>query len=296
DHGPSAPARARAARRGQPGREPASRAGRGDRRRGGDRGGRRLLPPDAHRGVRARAPGASGVRLPTPAVRERAAPVLDPDGEPRRGIVPDRVQAVGDPGDAPRGEARDRNRDFLHRRHLLAGPRGARTRSADGDRHQGSARHAGPGDRPPAEVELGPPPLAARPEPRPAAPPDRRRRGGIPVHLITPEYLALNAELHRRVRTYGTGGHKWAPHVRRIVAATGAKSVLDYGCGKGTLRRALRGVKVHEYDPAVPGKETLPRSAGVVVCTDVMEHVEPECTEAVIAHLCGLATRAVFVG
>jgi len=116
------------------------------------------------------------------------------------------------------------------------------------------------------------------------------------VHLITPEYLALNAELHRRVRTYGTGGHKWAPHVRRIVAATGAKSVLDYGCGKGTLRRALRGVKVHEYDPAVPGKETLPRSAGVVVCTDVMEHVEPECTEAVIAHLCGLATRAVFVG
>lgn len=114
--------------------------------------------------------------------------------------------------------------------------------------------------------------------------------------LITPEYRALNVELHERVPAYGTGGHKWADMVRSIVTETGAKSVLDYGCGKGTLRQALRPITVHEYDPAVLGKESLPSSAGVVVCTDVMEHVEPECTEAVIRHLCGLATRAVFVG
>lgn len=114
--------------------------------------------------------------------------------------------------------------------------------------------------------------------------------------LITPEYALLNAELHTRVPAYGTGGHKWADMVRSIVAETGAKSVLDYGAGKGSLKAALRGLKVYEYDPAVPGKETPPASAGVVVCTDVMEHVEPECTDAVIVHLCGLATRAVFVG
>lgn len=113
--------------------------------------------------------------------------------------------------------------------------------------------------------------------------------------IITPEYRALNAEMHERVPAYGTGGHKWADVVRSIVSETGAKSVLDYGCGKGTLRAALRPLKVHEYDPAVPGKESLPSSAGVVVCTDVMEHVEPECTDEVIRHLCGLATRAVFV-
>lgn len=113
--------------------------------------------------------------------------------------------------------------------------------------------------------------------------------------LITPEYRALNVELHDRVPSYGTGGHKWAPTVRALVDQLGAKSVLDYGCGKGTLRKALDGIRVHEYDPAVPGKEIPPVSAGVVVCTDVMEHVEPECTDAVIAHLCGLATRAVLV-
>lgn len=113
--------------------------------------------------------------------------------------------------------------------------------------------------------------------------------------LITDEYRALNAELHQRVPAYGTGGHKWADFVRELVKETGAKSVLDYGCGKGSLRAALRPITVHEYDPAIEGKGTPPSSAGVVVCTDVMEHVEPECTDAVIAHLCGLATRAVFV-
>lgn len=113
--------------------------------------------------------------------------------------------------------------------------------------------------------------------------------------LITPDYLALNAELHAREPRYGTSGHKWAEQVRSIVEQTQAKSVLDYGCGKGTLKASLPGLKVFEYDPAVPGKTTLPASAGVVVCTDVMEHVEPECTDAVIAHLCAQATRAVFV-
>lgn len=113
--------------------------------------------------------------------------------------------------------------------------------------------------------------------------------------LITPEYAALNAELHQRVPAYGSGGHKWAEVVRGIVTDTGAKSVLDYGCGKGTLKPALRPIKVHEYDPAIPGKDVLPASAGVVVCTDVMEHVEPDCTDNVIWNLVWLATRAVFV-
>lgn len=113
--------------------------------------------------------------------------------------------------------------------------------------------------------------------------------------LITEDYRALNMRLHDREPRYGTSGHNWAAEVRSIVDRTGAKSVLDYGCGKGTLKAALQGLKVFEYDPAVPGKSSLPSSAGVVVCTDVMEHVEPECTDAVIAHLCGKATRAVFV-
>lgn len=110
--------------------------------------------------------------------------------------------------------------------------------------------------------------------------------------LLTPRYLDLNAELHRRMPSYGTGGHRWAAFVRDL--ANGG-SVLDYGCGKGTLKAALAGLDVREYDPAVPGKDAPPVPADVVVCGDVMEHVEPQFTRAVLADLCRLGTSAVFV-
>lgn len=110
--------------------------------------------------------------------------------------------------------------------------------------------------------------------------------------LITPRYLELNAELHRRMASYGTGGHRWAGFVRDLAAGG---SVLDYGCGKGTLKQALPEMDVREYDPAIPGKDAAPERADIVVCGDVMEHVEPEFTLHVLADLCRLATRAVFV-
>ena len=113
--------------------------------------------------------------------------------------------------------------------------------------------------------------------------------------LITPSYRAMNAEMHRSIPRYGTSGHKWASQVQALAQEVGARTVLDYGCGKGTLTASLSGLKVFEYDPAIPGKDVLPESAGVVVCTDVMEHVEPEFTDEVVAQLCALATRAVFV-
>lgn len=110
--------------------------------------------------------------------------------------------------------------------------------------------------------------------------------------LITPHYRELNAELHRRMAAYGTGGHRWADFVRELAAGG---SVLDYGCGKGTLKAALSDLDVREYDPAIPGKDAAPDAADVVVCGDVMEHVEPEFTLQVLADLCRLATRAVLV-
>lgn len=109
--------------------------------------------------------------------------------------------------------------------------------------------------------------------------------------MISPGYRDLNAELHHRMESYGTGGHRWAAFVRGL--AEGG-SVLDYGCGKGTLKQALADMDVREYDPAIPGKDSPPEAADVVVCGDVMEHVEPEFTRAVLADVCRLGTQAVF--
>ena len=117
--------------------------------------------------------------------------------------------------------------------------------------------------------------------------------------LITDEYRALNAGLHATSASYGTSGHKWAALVDDLATKTEARSVLDYGSGKGTLRAALearhRPYVVQEYDPAIPGKEEKPARADLVVCGDVLEHIEPECLYAVLDDLANIAKRAVFL-
>lgn len=105
--------------------------------------------------------------------------------------------------------------------------------------------------------------------------------------LISEEYRALNEELHSRT-TYGSFGSKWTDVVAGIVQDFELDSILDYGCGKGTLKVELENLghrNVAEFDPAIPGKTSPPSPADLVVCTDVLEHIEPELLENVVADL-----------
>ena len=93
--------------------------------------------------------------------------------------------------------------------------------------------------------------------------------------LISATYRALNAQLHAENLAYGVGGGKHAGTVRKLAAALGSKSVLDYGCGKGYLAKALE-FPIWQYDPAIPEFAESPRPADLVVCSDVLEHIEPD--------------------
>lgn len=123
----------------------------------------------------------------------------------------------------------------------------------------------------------------------------------IPVgDRISAEYLEQQRILHADPRGYGGRGRKWAPFVLELIDRLGATSVLDYGCGQGSLAVAVRqakvpGLRVSEYDPAIPDKSGQPTFADLIVCTDVLEHVEPEKIQAVLRHLRLLARRGVFV-
>lgn len=117
--------------------------------------------------------------------------------------------------------------------------------------------------------------------------------------LISRPYREMQIELHARPNGYGGKGDKWAEAVAALVSRFGASSVLDYGCGEGRLKAALKplcdvSVRIDEYDPAVPGKDGMPSFADLVVCTDVLEHIEPERLSAVLTHLKQLARKAVF--
>lgn len=70
--------------------------------------------------------------------------------------------------------------------------------------------------------------------------------------------------------------------------------ILDYGCGKRTLEEAL-GFPIANYDPAIPGLDEAPQPADIVSCTDVLEHIEPDCLPAVLSDIRRVTKRAVFL-
>jgi len=121
-----------------------------------------------------------------------------------------------------------------------------------------------------------------------------------PLELISPSYRSALLVLHAQPHGWGTKGYKWATTVADLIRKHKASSVLDYGCGMGTLARNLRtmgirGLRIDEYDPAIPGKDHLPSFADLVVCTDVLEHIEPDRLDVVLEHLKVLARKAIFV-
>lgn len=120
-----------------------------------------------------------------------------------------------------------------------------------------------------------------------------------PHELISPKYVVMQRLLHGQPRGYGGRGDKWADVVVALIDEHKATSVLDYGAGQGSLKRAVMavdrpGLRFDEYDPAIPGKDGLPTFADLVVITDVLEHIEPDRLDAVFAHLKLLARKAIF--
>lgn len=111
--------------------------------------------------------------------------------------------------------------------------------------------------------------------------------------VITPTYQALNAQLHRENLAYGVGGGKHAATVLKMCEHFATKNVLDYGCGKGYLGKALD-FPIWEYDPAIPGKTEAPRPADIVACTDVLEHIEPDTLKAVLKDLHRVMRKAGY--
>ena len=114
--------------------------------------------------------------------------------------------------------------------------------------------------------------------------------------LITPEYRELNRKLHQDNEHYGTSGKNWRDAVREL-SEYGRRAILDYGCGKQTLKEALGpAYRVTGYDPCIEGLDTPPEPHDVVVCGDVMEHVEPDLVMEVLKDVRRLMkVRGLFV-
>lgn len=114
--------------------------------------------------------------------------------------------------------------------------------------------------------------------------------------LISEEYIRMNARLHQANESYGTSGRNYADDVLKVHSIVQAVSILDYGSGKGTLKASLpQGLDVREYDPAIPLIAMHPEPADLVVCTDVLEHIEPDYLAEVLEDIHSLAVKGVYL-
>lgn len=111
--------------------------------------------------------------------------------------------------------------------------------------------------------------------------------------LLSESYREQNKQLHEDP-FYGISGHKWAKHVLSIATERKAFDILDYGCGKQTMQAAL-GFPIQNYDPCVPGLDARPEPADFVVCTDVLEHIEPQCVDSVIQDIYSLTKKIAYL-
>jgi len=129
------------------------------------------------------------------------------------------------------------------------------------------------------------------------------------MHLHGEQHLGIPPE-----NTFpGASLPKQAPAIKRLIKATGAATILDYGCGKGqqywprTTKDPDEGIEYPDiksywgvqaircYDPAYQPHMQLPAGKfDGVICTDVLEHCPEEDIPWILEELFGYATKFVF--
>lgn len=112
--------------------------------------------------------------------------------------------------------------------------------------------------------------------------------------LITPEYQAIQEQFHISRPDYGMSGQRHCEPLLNFCKNMNTKDVLDYGCGKTTLQKGLP-FPIQNYDPCIPEYSRPPTPADIVVCTDVLEHIEPECLKEVMDDLRRLTKKLLFI-
>lgn len=127
-------------------------------------------------------------------------------------------------------------------------------------------------------------------------------------------------EVYRRIyanpeSNYDIKGHREVVTRRFIENYEPKGSLLDVGCGKGTVLRWAMGCgfgpvlglevvdtacqgsnpRVQEIDTAADLRAVRSREWDLVICLDVLEHLEPEETEAALRELRRVAAKEVVV-
>ncbi len=104
--------------------------------------------------------------------------------------------------------------------------------------------------------------------------------------LISEDYRKQLEKAHKE-ESWGTTGQNYAKVT--LALSQDCNSILDYGCGKMTLAKAINQLDprkpVFGYDPAIPEHSKKPGKHDFIVSTDVFEHIEPDYVDNVLIHI-----------
>lgn len=119
--------------------------------------------------------------------------------------------------------------------------------------------------------------------------------------MISAKYLETLKTKHEADPSWGSSGATYSKMVTDFAYAKKAMSLLDYGCGKMSMIEDLiekgytQFYDLYAYDPAIAGWSDAPENkCDVVTCTDVLEHIEPDCLPNVLLHIWELCGKGAF--
>jgi cyclopropane fatty-acyl-phospholipid synthase-like methyltransferase len=101
------------------------------------------------------------------------------------------------------------------------------------------------------------------------------------VHKMSYKYkdIDLYKEIYSRKTAYGNAGGRYVEIIYDFIVEKKVSLILDFGCGQGSLKKALalKSIHIDEYDPSIKNKNVIYKPAyDLVITTDVLEHIHED--------------------
>jgi hypothetical protein len=120
-----------------------------------------------------------------------------------------------------------------------------------------------------------------------------------PVTATAEQIMALHQK-HIDLPNYGAMGTRFAPLVRAFAKEIGARTALDYACGKGQLADALLAegafASIHKFEIGIPAfRAPCPEPVDLAICNHALYEFKPDGFVASVAYLRAISTRGGFI-